>query len=216
MPGVGVDAAIITRYFVCQNCHVIFQSPRMTGSQLDKFYGEGYYRRTLNLTDEDLDKDELYRAKTDAEIIKKHVGGVNSHLDVGCGRGYLLDEIGAKIKVGVEPDVDRLKNKSIKLYSKVSDVPGRSFDLITAIHVLEHESDPLNFLKKIVELVNEAGHIIIEVPTWKSPGGPLRLAHLYHFEPDVLRLMCKEVGLKVVETEFTPHLMLVCQINNSS
>ncbi len=186
----------------------------MTDSELDKFYSEGHYRRTLNLTDEVLDKDEEYRAKTDAEIIRKNVSKVTSHLDVGCGRGYLLNKVGAKIKVGVEPDADRLKYKSIMLYSKVSDVPQEPFDLVTATHVLEHEPDPLNFLKAMVRLINKDGNIIIEVPTWKSPGGPLRLAHLYHFEPDVLRLMCKEVGLEVEHTEFTPHLVLICKRAN--
>ncbi len=211
MPGVGVNAAIITRYFVCQNCHVIFQNPRMTDSELDKFYSDGYYRRTLNLTDEELDKDEEHRAKIDAEIIEKHIGKVKSHLDIGCGRGYFLDEVGVKIKVGVEPDAERLRNKSIKRYSKIGEVPQKAFGLVTVIHVLEHIPNPLGFLKKIVKLTSKDGYVIIEVPTWKSPGGPLRLAHLFHFEPDVLRLMSREVGLSVEYTEFTPHLVLICK-----
>ena len=113
MPGVKVEAAIITRYSVCQNCHLIFQNPRLTDRELDKFYSQGFYRQTLNLTDEEKDKDELYRAKVDAEIIKRYVGEVATQLDIGCSRGYLLEEVGASVKVGVEADVDGVKVKGL-------------------------------------------------------------------------------------------------------
>ncbi len=211
MPGVPVPAAIISRYSQCRECHVIFQNPRMSDKELDRYYGEGYYRRTLNLTDEAKDKDEMYRAKMDAEIIKRHVGTIGSHLDIGCSRGYLLELVGADRKAGVEADVDSVTVKGIDVHTDIDRVGEKRFDLVTAIHVLEHVADPLIFLKRMVACTNPKGHLIIEVPTWKSPGGPLRLAHLFHFEPDVLRLMCKEVGLKVIGTEFTPHLVLICK-----
>lgn len=213
MPGVRVDAAIITRYSVCQNCNMIFQNPRLSDRQLDDFYGKGYYRKTLNLTDEEKDKDEEYRAKTDAKIIKQYVGKVKTHLDIGCSRGYLLDAIGATVKVGVETDVDNVKVKDIEVYSTMDHVPHKKFDLITAIHVLEHVPSPLEYLQSMAKFVSKDGYLVVEVPTWKSPGGPLRLSHLFHFESDVLRLMCREVGLKVTDVKFTPHLMLICKLD---
>lgn len=215
MPGVKVDAAIISRYFVCQNCHVIFQNPRMSERELNKFYSEGYYRRTLNMTEEEISKDEAYRAKVDGEIIRQHLGKISSHLDIGSSRGYLLEEVGANVKVGVEQDVDGIRVKGVGVYPQMSKIPQKSFDLVTAIHTLEHLPDPKGFLKEMIKKVDKDGHLIIEVPTWKSPGGPLRLAHLFHFEPDVLRMMCKEVGLRVVETKFTPHLLLICKLDDN-
>lgn len=211
MPGVNFDVAVISRYFICQNCHVIFQNPRMSDQELDKFYSEGYYRRTLNLTDEEISKDETYRAEVDAGIIKRLIGEVNAHLDIGSSRGFLLDKVGASVRVGVEPNVSDVRVKGVKVYPQMSKVPRQSFDLVSAIHVLEHEPAPLGYLKKMTKFVGKDGHLILEVPTWKSPGGPLRLAHLFHFEPDVLKLLCREVGLKVVHVEFTPHLVLICQ-----
>jgi len=211
MPGVTVSAAIISRYSQCRECHVIFQNPRMSERELNTFYSKGYYRRTINLTDEEKDADEMYRATVDAKIIKQHLGDVSSHLDIGCSRGYLLEQVGAASRVGVESDVDHVTASGIKVYSDIDDVSKKRFDLVTAIHVLEHVADPLTFLKRMVAVTNANGHLIIEVPTWKSPGGPLRLPHLFHFEPDVLRLMCREVGLNVEHTEFTPHLMLICR-----
>ena len=215
MPGVTVSAAIISRYSQCRDCHVIFQNPRMSDKELDRYYGEGYYRRTINLTDKEKDADEMYRATMDAKIIKHHLGDVPSHLDIGCSRGYLLEQVGAASRVGVESEVDYVTASGIKVYSDIDEVGKKRFDLVTAIHALEHVADPLTFLKRMVAATNRNGHLIIEVPTWKSPGGPLRLPHLFHFEPDVLKLLCKHVGLTVVHVEFTPHLMLICQADNN-
>lgn len=215
MPGVKITAAIITRYCICQNCHVIFQNPRMSDSELNRFYGKGYYRRSIDMTDEEKDKDEIYRAKFDSKIIKENLGEIASHLDIGASRGFLLDEIGAKIKVAVESDTENVTVSGIEVYSQVSLVPQKTFDLVTAIHTLEHVSDPISYLKSMIAKVGKNGHLVIEVPTWKSPGGPLRLPHLFHFEPDVLKLMCREVGLKVIHVEFTPHLLLICKKSSS-
>lgn len=214
MPGVKVDAAIITRYCVCQDCNLIFQNPRLSDLELDEFYSQGYYRRTLNMTDKQMDDDEVYRAKIDAEIIKQYVGKLTSHLDIGCSRGYLLDAIGAAVRVGVESNVGYVSVKGVAVYPEINLVPQKSFDLVTAIHVLEHVPSPLDYLQSMAKFVSKSGHLVIEVPTWKSPGGPLRLAHLYHFEPDVLKLMCAQARLGVIHVQFTPHLMLIC--NNFS
>ena len=212
MPGVSIETAIITYYFVCQDCHVIFQNPRMSDEELDKFYGKGYYRLYLNMTDEEKDNDEMHRAKVDSGTIMESIGKINSHLDIGCSRGYLLELVGADVKVGVETDVDHVTAEGVEVYREISEVPSKSFDLVTAIHTLEHVPDPISYLKDMIKKVSKKGHLVIEVPTWKSPGGPLRLPHLYHFEPDVLKLMCREVGLHVLETKFTPHLLLICKL----
>ena len=115
MPGIVVNAVITTHYCLCQDCNLIFQNPRLSDTELDKYYSTGYYRRTLIMTDEEKDWDEAYRAKIDQEIIKQYVGKPTSHLDIGCSRGYLLDAVGAKVKVGVETDVDGVKVKGIEV-----------------------------------------------------------------------------------------------------
>lgn len=211
MPGVKVTAAIIANYFECQNCQVIFQNPRMSDEELNRFYNDGYYRRIINCTDEQKDEDEMLRAKFDSKIIKESLGKIESHLDIGCSRGYLLNEVGAKLKVRVELDTGNVAISEIEIYAQINQVPQKSFSLVTAIHVLEHMPDPMGYLKDMVKLVDRNGHLIIEVPTWKSPGGSLRLPHLYHFEPDFLKWMCREVGLNLIKTEFTPHLLLICK-----
>lgn len=211
MPRVNVNAAIISRFSLCRDCNLIFQNPRLSDKDLDLYYSRGYYRSVLSRPIKKADGDELSRARIDEAIINEQIGKVSAHLDVGCSRGYLLDLVSAKVGVGVESNIGYVRVKSAKVYTSLEKVPRKLFDLVTAIHVLEHLPYPHDFLEKIVKFVKNGGHVVVEVPTWKSPGGSLRLAHLYHFEPDVLRSMCRQVGLKVIHTEFTPHLLLICK-----
>lgn len=213
VPGVKVEVAVITHYSLCQNCRLIFQNPRMSDKELNKYYSKGYYRKQLNLTDKQIDEDEAYRTKVDLVIIKKFIGDVKSHLDLGGSRGYLLEAVGADQKVVVEPNVSYPKVNGVKVYPEMNKVTRKSFDLVTAIHVLEHVPKPLDYLKRMTKYVGKNGYLVVEVPTWKSPGGPLRLAHLSHFEPSVLRHMCLQVGLNIVHEEFTPHFLLICQLD---
>lgn len=212
MPNVKVSAAILTSYFICKKCHVIFQNPRMSKRELEEYYKKGYYRRMINSPSKIIDEDEMHRAKFDSKIIKEVIGKVESHLDVGASRGFFLEKVGAELKVGIEPNIESIKNKEITAYAKIGKVPKRKFALVSAIHTLEHLPDPLKSLREMVKFVEKDGYVVIEVPTWKSPGGPLRLSHLFHFEPDVMRFICKEVGLEIVETKFTPHLLVVCKL----
>lgn len=212
IPDVKVNAQIITRYCVCQNCNLIFQNPRLSDAELDKYYSTGYYRRTINQPPEGMDAGEVNRAKTDAEIIKRYVGKVTSHLDIGCGRGYLLDAIGASVRVGTESNVGYVSVKGVEVYREMNQVRPKKFDVVTVVHVLEHVPYPLDFLKKVTKFVGKSGHMVIEVPSRETRGGPLGFAHLSYFEPDVLKKICKEVGLCVLHTEFTPHLLLICKL----
>lgn len=211
IPGVKLDVAPVSPYSICSDCDLIFQNPRMSDEEIKIFYSKGYYRKTLVGNIEAGDLDEKSRAEYDTNLIKQFTNEVKSHLDIGCGRGYLLDLIGAQIKAGVEEDQSYVKIKGIKVYQKLDEVPQMEFDLVTAIHVVEHEPHTLIFLKNIRRYVNDRGIVVIEVPSWDSPGGPLRLAHLYHFEPHVLVSMCEKAGLSVISQQKTPHLVLICK-----
>lgn len=211
-PGIGVNAAVIIRYCQCQSCKLIFQNPRLSDEELDKYYESGVYRRTVYQRPEGTDATEENRAKIDVEIIKQHIGKVATHLDIGCGRGFLLDKVGAELKVGVDSDISFVNVKGVETYAQIDQVPQKSFNLVSALHLLEHVPYPLDFLKKMAEFTEKNGHLVIEVPSWKTRGGPLGFAHLHYFEPDVLKNMCEQAGLEVIHAEFTPHLLLICAV----
>ena len=215
IPGVTINAQIVVRYCVCRSCSLIFQNPRLSDAELGKYYSTGFYRKTIKQPPEGMDAAEKDRAKIDTKIIRRHLGEVGSHLDIGCGQGHMLDAIGAAVRVGTESDLGYVAVKGVKVYKNMSQVRPKKFDLVSSLHVLEHVPHPLVFLKQIARFVKKDGYLLIEVPSWKTRGGPLGFVHLSHFEPDVLKIMCLKAGLKVIETEFTPNLILICKLNHA-
>lgn len=211
--GVRVNGVIVVKYHECQNCKLIFQNPRLSEEELNTFYASGYYRLNINQPIGGMEKGEEDRAIMDLSIIKKYVGNIESHLDVGCGLGFLLKMIDAKTKVGIESDINYVKFKDIQVYKSLAEVGNKKYDLVTSIHELEHVYYPMAHLEEMAGLVKSGGYLVIEVPSSKSGPSIFGLPHLSYFEPDVLKLMCKKVGLKVISTEFTPHLIMICTKN---
>lgn len=160
--GIKINALIVTRYCLCQDCRLIFQNPRLSDSELDIYYGSGYYRKTM---------------------------------------------------VPLHFQKEWTKVNDVEVYPGIDQVPAKKFDLVSAIHVLEHVPYPLQFLKKMTKFVKKSGHLVIDVPSQETRGGPLGFPHLHYFETDVLRDMCTRVGLRAIYQESTPDLVLICAKN---
>jgi SAM-dependent methyltransferase len=97
------------------------------------------------------------------EVIRSHLWG-ESLIEVGCGKGYFLEnlqEIGFKI-TGLDPTYEGSNTNIIKEY--FTPAIGLKADGIILRHVLEHVSDPIQFLFNICEANGGGGKIYIEVP----------------------------------------------------
>jgi len=104
------------------------------------------------------------------EILKliREVDGAESLLDVGAGTGLAASVIGAvfpKIEpyvVDIEPtckkfwDERNLKGKIDNIYWE------RKFDIVMSSHVLEHDEEPIFFIRRLFGVVKK--RIIIVVP----------------------------------------------------
>lgn len=205
----GTVWARLVYYTQCMACGITFQNPRMNKEELHEYYASGVYRAELNQTQENLDGDEERRAQFISNTIRNSpsLEAPESHLDVGCSRGYLLRDVGAYKKVGVDLNSDYLTEEIDQHCTSLDDVKGK-FDLITLVHGLEHELDPVDTLKKCVRHLKKDGTILVEVPSKSSPGGPMRLAHTYVFEPWTLIDVAHRAGLEAVGVALTPHILI--------
>jgi SAM-dependent methyltransferase len=142
-------------------------------------------------------------------------GRPGSLLDVGSGTGEVLvtaRDRGWQVH-GVEPErtaAEMAQSRGVEVtISHLEDagLPERSFDVVSAFHVLEHQPDSRGFLSALSRWVRPGGHLVIEVPNWRSvqrrrlrgdwPG--LRpLEHLVHFTPTTLADTFRRVGLDPV------------------
>jgi 2-polyprenyl-3-methyl-5-hydroxy-6-metoxy-1,4-benzoquinol methylase len=95
-------------------------------------------------------------------------------LDIGCGYGYLLKSFnGAKEIYGTDISkeaVEMAKKQNPSFNVSVADILkpsklNKKFDLILAINVIEHLTNPKLGVKNIKSLLNNNGLVIIHLPT---------------------------------------------------
>lgn len=146
-----------------------------------------------------------------------------SILDVGCGHGAFLARMARMgwTVVGVDFDPDAVANAQaahgldIRL-GGVESVAGTScFDVITASHVIEHVTDPMQFLMHCRRLLRPGGKLVLRTPNAESFGHALYRdawrgleppRHLCILTRNSLLSLAGRAGLEVVEC-FTSHAM---------
>jgi SAM-dependent methyltransferase len=196
---------------ICQRCGLVFQSPRMEAGALQSFYQDGY--RTLSQeTEHPITKDLVMqeeRASRTAVMVQDDITAIRRHLDIGSSAGLLLTEFQKIYKcegVGVEPgDTYRAfsQDRGIKVFPALEEIPekGKSFDLISIMHVLEHVDNPIDFLKKLRnEYMAREGYLLIEVPNLFEHHA-LEIAHLFAFTPETLQQTLEASGFNLIWTK---------------
>ena len=129
-------------------------------------------------------------------------------LDVGCGNGAMVEAFGrgfpAWTLFGYEQN-SRYRKRVTGLpgvagfYEERLDSVERTFDLITAIHVLEHVPNPGHFLCALQQLMTPRGVLVIEVPDAASnPFDMMIVDHYSHFSPNVLSHLAMSLGYEVL------------------
>lgn len=191
-----------SNYVRCSNCGLVIQSPRMTDERISQYYSSGLYRDTLGLSQEYMDADEQRRALDVSAWLKSFDVTPNSHIDIGASRGYLLQAVGANVKnsIDLNPSYAEIK----------TDDKSAKYELVTAIHVLEHTTNPISEIAWYKSLSSDK--VLIEVPGEHCKGGALRFAHLYYFPPFLLTGMLESAGMKILAIETLPHTRVLAQI----
>lgn len=170
-------------FYNCLNCDVYYQFPRLTKKEEEEFYTKEFENymdnRSLGKDGWSSAEEHVKKNKTNVsrrmKYIKSHLKNVKNVLDIGCSSGFMLYPLMEKgIKCyGIEPSGafgEYCLNNSITLFENLDCIdPNYKFDLIMHFFVLEHIIDPLKFLKKQIDLLNDGGKIIIEIPNAADP-----------------------------------------------
>lgn len=108
-------------------------------------------------------------------VISKYIPKGCSLLDIGCGNGDTLkllevnditkDLYGADISNrALELTKSKVSAKLIKLYFEPSELPVKDLDVITIIHLIEHLSNPEEYLRLWLKSIKKTGTAIIIIP----------------------------------------------------
>jgi len=154
----------------CKNCGFIYL-PNISKKIILEYYKKFDYKN--NEIEENIIRKDALRT---IHIIKKIIHSDARILDMGCGRGYLLDE--AKHYFHNIYGVDYSKyavsyaRKVLKLHVKIGNIEKiqlqEKFDLIILNQVIEHVTNPNLLLKNCLLHLNKSGYIYITTPNIKS------------------------------------------------
>src|SRR5713101_8589189 len=100
-----------------------------------------------------------------------------SVLDLGCGRGGVVELVWRDVKLaaGIDPDVRSLAEHRAHgmpvIIGRGEQLPfdGESFDLIVCIWVLEHLRRPHDVLNEVRRVLRPGGHFVFLTPTLRNP-----------------------------------------------
>lgn len=138
-----------------------------------------------------------------------------SLLDLGSGTGEVLlaaRDRGWRVQ-GVEPErtaAEMARERGLDVTVAMledSALPERSFDVVCAYHVLEHQPDSRAFLQTMARWARPGGFVAVEVPNWQSVqrrrlgerwSGLRPREHLVHFTPETLAAAFRAAGIKPV------------------
>jgi SAM-dependent methyltransferase len=198
----------------CSSCGHVRVDPRIADENLDDLYDDAYYRG--HGFDATIDYDAPPMAATlseNADIIESIAQAAGGSvrglrwLDVGCGTGTLLEqarERGADV-FGFDSSSYALascERKGLPLLSRIDLGAGAgTFDIVSAIEVIEHVPDPLAFLLSLKAHVRSGGVLFVRTGNWnlvrRLPGTPYLMpeGHIQYFTPSVMRRLFARAGL---------------------
>jgi SAM-dependent methyltransferase len=154
----------------CDDCGLVFSNPQPTAAELEAFYGtSGSWAGDRQHLDEQADHTNLGRswarlfdAMRDRLDVAAPPAGARV-LDFGCGEGTMLDALQS---CGWETwGIETASDRAFARHGRLDAIPeAPTFDLVLALHVLEHVPSPLELLRQLAAACRIGGHILVAVP----------------------------------------------------
>ena len=110
-------------------------------------------------------------------MVRNHITPSSRVLDLGCGRGGVVELLWRDVKLaaGLDPDVPSLSEHRAPGMPAVRGVgehipfAGETFDLVVCVWVLEHLKDPASALAEVRRVLRSGGHFVFVTPNVRNP-----------------------------------------------
>jgi len=205
--GVG---AIEAKLKICSSCGCLMQDPIP-----DPDVMAHYYKTLSNYTNVSRgglpDGSALAANQRQLALVSEFLQPGSAY-EIGCATGYMLSELralGWRVN-GCDPSpsaariADELWDIQIQIgqFDDLID-DTETVDLILVLHVLEHVYDPLEFLRKAANLVDESGYLLVEVPCLVRPemwgNEYFTFEHINIFSKNTLLSCLSQAGFQALE-----------------
>lgn len=196
----------------CKNCSLHFAHPMPSLSELD-VYNNSYHQSAHGGHKRNIKQNAFFLgiAKTRLNFMMSHIEfNFETHykvLEVGPGPGAFVEVWGNHFKKTdyyvVETDKSchsSLLNLGVKIIgNKALEGQNKKFDFIILSHVLEHVSNPKEFLKTYIRCLKNRGHIFIEVPCMDWRHKKIDEPHLLFFDKSSMSSLMYHLNLTKVK-----------------
>ena len=167
------------KHKTCGNCESVYVSPRLKDECLHKLYSDDYYsemftKSMIPIFDK---RKQLIGENKYNQILDFFLpnDSQNKVLDIGCGVGEVIDVFNDNgwncEAIELNPVASEwLLEKGIKVFNDTLDnyQSEQQFDLIMAWNVVEHVTNPKEFIQKAHGLLRPGGLFVSEVPHGNS------------------------------------------------
>jgi 2-polyprenyl-3-methyl-5-hydroxy-6-metoxy-1,4-benzoquinol methylase len=211
----------------CNNCGLVYVTPRLQGQALIDVYGEGYWKsdnpKQRGYADYASEAALYLRTyERRMQLVQRWLPAKARILDVGCAAGYFLrtaqqhghDVYGVEMSPAIAQEAvkvlgaDRVHIGTLDEAIAAHGHAPHSFDLITLWDVVEHIPEPQPVLRRVRELLKPQGHLLLETQNVASRWARLlgkrwhhykHTEHLYHFAPATIRRLLDDCGFRTLE-----------------
>lgn len=196
----------------CKSCDMIFANPMPSTEKMESF-NSTYFKSAHGGLSESKESLAFFRAIGKIRgnylegFLKKKGIDATSILEIGPGHGFfaenwILKNPGISYQ-GLESDGSchsSLLKIGVDVLNPMSDIP--LTDVVVISHVLEHVTDPIDFLTRVTKGLRPGGALFIEVPCKDCEYKPLDEPHLLFFDKYPMKLLLEKVGFFDVKLSY--------------
>jgi 2-polyprenyl-3-methyl-5-hydroxy-6-metoxy-1,4-benzoquinol methylase len=196
-------------FFSCRDCGFVFANPVPAQETIGQFYAA--------LADEEYSQEDEGRGRNFTTILKRlrpYVQPGSPLLDVGAASGIFLNlarNAGFRV-TGIEPSAalaaDAEKLFGLKLFCGTVEqfIANEKFAAVTVLDVLEHVTDPGDFLSVLSRFLAPGGMLVIVTPDISSLAARImggrwwhyRVAHINFFNRRSLARILEDRGFSII------------------
>lgn len=209
----------------CDSCGFLQTGRILSSKILDAFYSAGYDGKRLR-------QGQQINAEINMEVMRRFgltVTSGQTMLDIGCGYGFFMrrmQDLTSANTAGIELSQAQLsyarESLGLTVERDISALPERfleGVDLMVCFEVIEHISDPIDFLRDYTQRLRPGGTLVLATDNFSSL--PVRTMgdsfpkwiphqHISLFDPASLEKSLTRAGLEVSDRiSFTPWELLL-------
>lgn len=205
------ETAVSIDLALCLSCGFVFYRDVLDEKELERLYAKEnrYAKHEVSATK----RGRIWELQNMSAFLERYTKNqvIEDVLDIGAGDFVALERISALIPQAsieaIDPSYESDSHKGIKVYRVMLQdfQPHKQYDLVMAIHVLEHVGDLKIFLEKLRGLSKKFAYI--EIPFQVGPGlflgRSVNAQHINYFTPKTITLLLEKYGFSVEALEFS-------------